>query len=61
MLDDSMIRMEGKIDLVLSKLGDIKEDNRAIRANQWVIGGTILLAIFGTALGAEGHFPPGAC
>lgn len=36
--DTKIARMEGKLDLVISKLDDVREDNRATRANQWVIG-----------------------
>jgi hypothetical protein len=36
--DTKIARLEGKIDLVLSKLDGVREDGRATRANQWVIG-----------------------
>lgn len=36
--ETKIARLEGKLDLVLSKLDDVREDNRSTRANQWVIG-----------------------
>ncbi len=36
--DTKIARFEGKLDLVLSKLDDVRQDNRTTRANQWVIG-----------------------
>jgi hypothetical protein len=36
--DTKIARMEGKLDLVLSKLDGMRDDNRATRANQWVVG-----------------------
>ena len=36
--DTKIVRLEGKLDLVLSKLDNVLEANRATRANQWVIG-----------------------
>jgi len=36
--DTKIVRIEGKLDLVLSKLDDVRQDNRTTRANQWVIG-----------------------
>jgi hypothetical protein len=36
--DTKITRMEGKLDLVISKLDGVREDNRATRANQWVVG-----------------------
>jgi len=59
--DTKITRFEGKLDLVLSKLEDVKaanetiradvrEDYRATRANQWTIG--IGLAILIVALAA---------
>lgn len=35
--DTKIARFEGKLDLVLSKLEDVRQDNRTTRANQWVI------------------------
>src|ERR1043166_7319911 len=36
--DTKITRMEGKLDLVISKLDDVREDGRATRANLWVVG-----------------------
>jgi hypothetical protein len=36
--DTKIARIEGKLDLVLSKLDSVRDDNRANRANQWIIG-----------------------
>jgi hypothetical protein len=43
--DTKIMRLEGKVDLVLSNLSNmtskfdaLRDDNRAVRANQWVIG-----------------------
>jgi hypothetical protein len=41
--------IDGKLDLVIMKLSDLKDDNRATRANQWVIGGTLALLIIAIA------------
>jgi Fe2+ transport system protein B len=35
--DTKIARLEGKIDLVISKLDSAKDDSRTIRNNQWVI------------------------
>ncbi len=48
--DTKIVRMEGKLDLVLSKLDGVRDDNRATRANQWVIGlglAVLIVAIAG--------------
>jgi hypothetical protein len=48
--DTKFARMEGKLDLVLSKLDGVRDDNRATRANQWVIGlglAVLMVAIAG--------------
>lgn len=54
--DTKIARMEGKLDLVLSKLDgvnsrfdDVRDDYRSTRANIWVVGLGILVAIIGVA------------
>jgi hypothetical protein len=43
--------MERKLDLVLSKLDGVRDDNRSTRANQWVIGlGLAVLIVAVTSL-----------
>lgn len=39
----------GKLDLVLSKLDDVRQDNRTSRANQWVIGFGLAVLIVAVA------------
>jgi hypothetical protein len=49
--DTKMARMEGKLDLVLSKLDGVRDDYRNTRATQWVIGlGLAVLIIAVVAL-----------
>jgi hypothetical protein len=49
--DTKIVRLESKLDLVLSKLDAAKSDNLAIRTNQWVIAfGLALLIIAVVAL-----------
>lgn len=43
--ETKIARLEGKLDLVLSKLDDVRQDNRTARANQWVIGFGLALLI----------------
>jgi hypothetical protein len=51
--DTKIVRMEGKLDLVLSKLDGVREDNRGTRANQWIIGVSLAVLIVAIA----GLFP----
>jgi hypothetical protein len=43
--ETKIARFEGKLDLVLSKLDDVRQDNRTTRANQWVIAFGLALLI----------------
>jgi hypothetical protein len=54
--DTKIVRLEGKMDLVLSKLNDsiagsesirrdVKESERALKANAWVIFGALIVVI----------------
>ena len=45
--DTKIVRIESKLDLVLSKLDAAKADNLAIRTNQWVIAFGLALLIVG--------------
>jgi len=45
--DTKIARLEGKIDLVISKLDSAKDDSRTIRNNQWVIFFGLALLIVG--------------
>jgi hypothetical protein len=36
--ETKIARLEGKLDLVLSRLNDVNENVRSSKANQWVIG-----------------------
>jgi hypothetical protein len=36
--DTKIARIEGKLDLVISKLDAVRDDNRVSRTNMWVIG-----------------------
>jgi hypothetical protein len=47
--ETKIVRMEGKLDLVVSKLDSLREDNRATRANQWVIGFGLAVLIVAVA------------
>jgi hypothetical protein len=47
--DTKITRMEGKLDLVISKLDGVREDNRSTRANQWVIGFGLAVLIVAVA------------
>ena len=43
------MRLEGKVDLVLSKFDALRDDNRSLRANQWVIGFGLAVLIVAVA------------
>jgi hypothetical protein len=58
--DTKIARLEGKLDLVLSKLDDVRNDNRGIRANQWVIGFGLALLIVAIAALFPAFFGIGA-
>jgi hypothetical protein len=45
--DTKIARMEGKLDLVLSKLDGVRDDYRNTRSNQWVIGLGLAVLIIG--------------
>jgi len=47
--DTKIARIDGKLDLLLSKMGEVVESGRATRANQWVIA--TALAVIMVALG----------
>jgi hypothetical protein len=47
--DTKVVRLEGKVDLVLSKLDELRDDNRSVRANQWVIGFGLAVLIVAVA------------
>jgi hypothetical protein len=47
--DTKITRIEGKLDLVISKLDGVREDNRSTRANQWVIGFGLAVLIVAVA------------
>jgi len=54
--DTKIVRSEGKIDLVLSridvlsaKIDELRDDNRSVRANQWVIGFGLAVLIVAVA------------
>lgn len=47
--ETKIARLEGKLDLVLSKLDHVAEDNRSTRANQWVIAFGLAVLIVGVA------------
>ena len=64
--DTKIARMEGKLDLVLSKLdtvgeklGEVRDDNRATRANLWVIGTALAVLITALAFGVPAIFGNG--
>jgi hypothetical protein len=42
-------RLEGKIDLAISKLDSLRDDNKVVRTNQWVIGFGLALLIVAVA------------
>ena len=54
--DTKIARLEGKVDLVVAKIdalagkfNELREDNRATRANQWVIGFGLAVLIIAVA------------
>jgi hypothetical protein len=47
--DTKIARLEGKIDLVISKLDDVRSGQRATVANIWVVGLGIMVLIVGVA------------
>ncbi len=54
--DTKVVRLEGKIDLVLSRLDGmsakfdaLRDDNRSARANQWIIGFGLAVLIVAVA------------
>jgi hypothetical protein len=60
-MDSKIARLEGKLDLVVSKIDErfnalrdkldtLRDDNRAVRANQWVIGFGLALLIIAVAV-----------
>jgi hypothetical protein len=57
--DTKIARLEGKLDLVISKLDGVREDGRSTRANMWVIGVSLALLIIGVAAAAPAIFDLG--
>jgi hypothetical protein len=57
--DTKIVRLEGKLDIVLSKLDEVREDGRATRANMWVIGVSLALLIIGVVAAAPVIFDLG--
>ena len=54
--DTKFARLEGKLDLVLSKMAEVQESTRATRANQWVIGTALAVLIVALAFGVPTVF-----
>jgi hypothetical protein len=57
--DTKVARMEGKLDLVLSKMDDVRDGLRSTRANQWVIGTALAVLIVALAFGVPAIFGNG--
>lgn len=58
--ETKIARMEGKLDLVLSKLDDVRDDYRGTRANIWVVGLGLAVLIVGVAALFPSFFGMGA-
>ena len=54
--DTKIVRLEGKLDLVLSKIGDVREGQRWVVANIWVVFAALAAIIIGSIAAAPAIF-----
>jgi hypothetical protein len=57
--ETKVARIEGKLDLVLSKLGDVRDGQRSVVANIWVVFAALAAIIIGSIAAAPVIFDLG--